>query len=167
MSDEEIRGVFALVMKALTVELFDTYRQEIKALMVMAYGASFRMLPDELEKICSDRVALLETYMQDGSASLTGCFDGDELVGMVWFYERTTMDGKRIHVDQLVIRDDHRGKGIGKRLMLEVERKALVSGISSVDLVVSEMNQNALQFYEGQGFVTERRYLLKKLSTTQ
>jgi putative acetyltransferase len=56
------------------------------------------------------------------------------------------------HIDSLFIDPDHRGTGVGKRLVAHAER---ISGPLTVD--VNEQNQQAVGFYRRLGFVQTGR----------
>ena len=44
----------------------------------------------------------------------------DEIVGMALFYKRySTWKGKALHLEDLIIREKHRGKGIGNALYIK------------------------------------------------
>jgi ribosomal-protein-alanine N-acetyltransferase len=61
------------------------------------------------------------------------------------------------HLDLLGVRPDHRGRGLGRRLLEWLEQPALVAGIRSVRLEVRESNAAARRFYEHLGYRPLRR----------
>ncbi|MUG72963.1 MULTISPECIES: GNAT family N-acetyltransferase [Paenibacillus] len=63
-------------------------------------------------------------------------------------------DRERLSVDMLAVDPRYQGKGIGKRLMLYVERKAQELGLPEVTLWVDEANGRARGFYERLGYTS-------------
>ncbi len=57
-----------------------------------------------------------------------------------------------VHVEQISVNDDQRGKGCGQQLMNTVYDLARKLGISRVTLGVWAFNTQARRFYEKQGF---------------
>ena len=47
--------------------------------------------------------------------------ENDEIVGMALFYERySTWKGRSIHLEDLIVKQEYRGEGIGKALYTKV-----------------------------------------------
>lgn len=80
-----------------------------------------------------------------------GCY-GDEIVGIALIYERySTWKGRVIHLEDLVVTESARGKGLGGALLTEVIRFANESGIKRVNWEVLDWNTPAKTFYESRG----------------
>ncbi|HEV2757022.1 MAG TPA: GNAT family N-acetyltransferase [Actinomycetota bacterium] len=60
--------------------------------------------------------------------------------------------GRSCEVDLLSVEEEHRGSGIGERMMEAVEERAQQSGAAGVRLAVSLGNDGALRFYERLGY---------------
>ena len=71
---------------------------------------------------------------------------------------------KVLFIDALVVDQNYRKKGIGKILMLEMEKIAKYNNCSSVELNVWAFNENAIKFYEGMGMSVKTMILEKKLN---
>lgn len=69
-----------------------------------------------------------------------------------------------VEVDTLAVRADYQRAGIGRALMAAAEGWAAERGLSEIELSVWEFNQGALAFYEGLGYVTERRKMRRVLN---
>lgn len=75
-----------------------------------------------------------------------------EVVGMALVYERfSTWKGKTVHLEDLIVRENFRNKGIGKALFLQVMKYAKSKGVQRVEWVVLDWNTNAISFYEKAG----------------
>lgn len=75
-----------------------------------------------------------------------------EIVGMALFYERySTWKGRAIHLEDLIVTQKHRGKGIGKALYDSVLNFALEKGVRRVAWEVLSWNTPAIEFYKSTG----------------
>ncbi|MEU9054462.1 GNAT family N-acetyltransferase [Streptomyces sp. NPDC048384] len=79
--------------------------------------------------------------------------DGDCLHGYVLFV--TTSDGYVCWVLSLAVSADQRGRGLGKRLMLEVLRQLRRERVHEVRLTVEPANAAAIMLYRTLGFAAE------------
>ena len=90
-----------------------------------------------------------------GDQPLFNCFVAeteDEIVGMALFYNRySTWKGKTIHLEDLIVNEDYRGKGIGMQLYKKVMQFALEEKIKRVEWVVLDWNTPAVNFYKNTG----------------
>ncbi|MEH7454026.1 GNAT family N-acetyltransferase [Gottfriedia acidiceleris] len=88
---------------------------------------------------------------------------GTEIVGVAVLkeeeiYETSFVNARKILlVDSLCVDDASRKKGIGRKLMQFVFDFAKELNVDSIELGVSESNQNAIQFYESIGMATKNR----------
>lgn len=54
-------------------------------------------------------------------------------------------------LDAIAVRQDYRGKGLGKRLYLEAQSYAREHGAESIELMAWAFNQSAIDFYQHMG----------------
>ncbi len=74
------------------------------------------------------------------------------IAGMALFYNRfSTWDGPSIHLEDLIVTEKFRGRGIGKALYDKVLKDALQKGIKRVEWVVLDWNTPAVDFYKRTG----------------
>ena len=66
------------------------------------------------------------------------------------------------HIAEICVDENHRRQGIGKRLLAFVKADAKEKGFSRIELDVWAFN-DALAFYEAEGYTVFRRYLELKL----
>lgn len=73
--------------------------------------------------------------------------------------------GRDAFLDELFIKEGHRGKGIGKEVLRLLEPEAKKLGVKALHLEVAHENDRAKRLYETCGFKARDRYLLmsKKL----
>ena len=112
--------------------------------------AVYEREPDAVEVTVAD----LE---RDGFSDqpLFNCFVAqaeDKIVGMALFYNRySTWKGKTIHLEDLIVNEDYRGKGIGMQLYKKVMQFALEEKIKRVEWVVLDWNTPDVNFYKNTG----------------
>ena len=63
---------------------------------------------------------------------------------------------KKLDVDQLVILEQYRGKGLGKKLMDAAKKIAIDNGCDRIELNCWMFNENALAMYEHIGYNRQR-----------
>ena len=66
-------------------------------------------------------------------------------------------------IDQIMVKSEYRNKGIGKKLIAEVEKLAKQLHISDLQLDFWEANKLASHFFTNSGFKTFRIYMEKHL----
>ena len=78
-------------------------------------------------------------------------YEGD-ILGLALFYNRfSTWDGPSLHLEDLIVSEKHRGKGIGKALYDKVLEYGLKSGKNRIEWVVLDWNKVAIDFYKSTG----------------
>lgn len=144
-------------------EYLHYYEKKILALLIDSYSINFDLNLDQSTKISEEKISLIKEYLKEGKATLLIMLDKGDLKGFVWLHRHQVFKEKRMHVNQIVVDYNSRGKGIAKRLINEAENLALKEDLKTIDLFVTETNLGALEMYKSLGFETERRYLKKKL----
>ena len=79
----------------------------------------------------------------------------DKIVGYL-SYKIKKHHTSKLDVDQLVILEQYRRKGLGKKLMEESQKIAIENGCNRIELNCWLFNENALAMYEHIGFATQR-----------
>jgi GNAT superfamily N-acetyltransferase len=70
--------------------------------------------------------------------------------------------GRDAFIDELYIRESHRGHGIGSKTLQFVEDACRALGVQALHLEVERTNTGAQTVYRKAGFVDHDRYLLTK-----
>jgi ribosomal protein S18 acetylase RimI-like enzyme len=65
-------------------------------------------------------------------------------------------DGRRGHIYHLMVKQEHRKKGIGKNLLEKVEKSLKKEGIRKIFLVAFKENKVGNRFWESNGYVTRK-----------
>lgn len=112
--------------------------------------ANFENEPDAVEISVEDLVR--EGF---GENPLFTCFvaeKNDQIVGTALIYFRfSTWKGKILHLEDLVVKESERGKGIGEALYRKVMQYAYNRGLKRVSWDVLDWNEDAIRFYERSG----------------
>ena len=112
--------------------------------------AVFEKEPDAVEITVQD---LVEGGYSD--SPLFTCFVAEidqTIVGMALVYFRfSTWKGRTIHLEDLIVNEAYRGKGVGIALYTRVLEHASQEGVKRVEWVVLNWNKGAIQFYENSG----------------
>ena len=90
-----------------------------------------------------------------GTQPLFTCFVAEtpeKIEGMALCYNRySTWKGKTIHLEDLVVRANKRGSGIGSALFQEVIEFGAKSGVKRIEWAVLDWNTPAIEFYKKAG----------------
>lgn len=152
-----------MILKTLKYEDFICYKEKIKDFLVYSYQSNFDISQEYSVVLCNEKLTLLEDYVKTQQCILIGALEDENLIGFIWAYKHIYFSELRLHVNQIVIDRNYQGRGIGKNLLSEIEKVTYELGINAIDLFVSENNLEAKKLYEKSGYVTERRYLIKRL----
>lgn len=103
----------------------------------------------------SDEVLKEDLIKNFENLSTIVILDNNVIVGYL-SYKIKEKHSKKLDVDQLVIDEKYRGKGLGKKLMQEVKNIALKNNCDRIELSCWMFNENALAMYEHIGFDRQR-----------
>ncbi|MDC7994805.1 GNAT family N-acetyltransferase [Altibacter sp. HG106] len=117
-----------------------------------------------------DAVAIsVETLLEEGFGErpIFHCFvaeRSEEIVGIALVYFRfSTWKGRTLHLEDLIVTQDQRGKGIGKALYQRVIQYAYEQGVQRLEWVVLDWNQGAIDFYEHSGATLLKDWYLAQM----
>lgn len=113
--------------------------------------AEFEKLSDRLE-INEERLTRA-MFADDGPVEGLIAFVDDLAAGYAFFFPNfSSFRGQcGYYLDDLYIRSEHRGKGIGEMMLQEIARRGKARGYERIDFVVLEWNTPAIGFYEKLG----------------
>lgn len=89
-----------------------------------------------------------------------------EAVGFaVWFLNFSTFSGRHgIYLEDLYVRPSHRGKGLGKALLVYLGRECIDNGWSRLQWAVLDWNAPSIAFYKSLGAVMMDDWTLCRVS---
>ena len=126
-------------------------KEDLKAAFALIQElAAYEKAPEEVENT-------VERMMKDGFGekpvfAFFVAEEGGEVVGLaLYYYSYSTWKGKSLYLEDLVVREAHRGKGIGKQLFDRVMLEAKEEGACRVDWQVLDWNTPDIDFYKRQG----------------
>lgn len=121
-----------------------------EVLMLIKELAVFEKEPDAV-------VLSVEDLQRDGFGpeKLFTCFVAEtegKIQGIALVYFRySTWKGKTVHLEDLIVRKEFRGKGLGAALYKKVMEFAQKNGVKRVEWAVLDWNKTAIQFYKKTG----------------
>ena len=126
----------------------------------------------EYENAPQEVTVTLADLQKDGfENNLFSCFVAElkgEIVGMALFYPRySTWKGRTIHLEDFIVKTEHRQKGIGKMLFNAVVKEAQRFGAKRLEWAVLEWNKPALNFYDKINAVYDKEWYLAQLREQQ
>ena len=85
---------------------------------------------------------------------LIGEIDGEPAGFALFFHNFSTFLGKPgLYLEDVFVRPEHRGAGLGKALMVELARIAIARGCGRFEWSVLDWNQPSIDFYRSLGAV--------------
>lgn len=129
-----------------------TIRKAIQAdipeiILLVRELALFEKAPDEVTVTEAD-------YLTNGfnDNRLFDCnlayYDGDLVGFSLWYFRFSTWKGKRLYLEDLYVRDQYRGLGIGKLLLNKAIEEAKLTQCTGLMWQVLEWNEPAIEFYK-------------------
>ena len=90
--------------------------------------------------------------------------EDEEIVGYfaLTFGYSLEFHGRFLLLDEMYIRDDYRGRGLGREALEAVEEICRERGIKALRLEVEESNLHAQTLYRSSGFESHDRHLMTK-----
>jgi len=111
--------------------------------------------PDELSSSAADEKGWIESLIDSPHSTVLLAEDFDKLIGFAAAYGQSIR--RRAHSTLVVIgvMQQFRGKGIGRSLMVELERWAMARGLKRLELQVVTQNDVAIGLYKSLGYSLE------------
>ncbi|GAA2979611.1 GNAT family N-acetyltransferase [Streptomyces fulvorobeus] len=145
----------------------DEFRQwETTAVTAYAQDWIDRGVPADqaLRKSEADHARLLPDGPASQGVRLHVLLHDGEAVGHIWVARHEKTPGEWTGwVYDVEVREEFRGRGYGRALMLEAEGMALAAGVDRLGLHVFAANTPALRLYESLGYETTNHNLAKPL----
>jgi GNAT superfamily N-acetyltransferase len=91
--------------------------------------------------------------------------DGEVAGFALWFCSFSTWVGRHgIYLEDLFVMPEHRGLGLGRRLLTELARICVERGYGRLEWAVLDWNQPAIDFYRAQGAEPQDEWTTFRLS---
>jgi GNAT superfamily N-acetyltransferase len=142
-------------------------KQDLPALLYLIYElAEFEKAPDAVTNTVAD--------MEKDGFGDQPVFEfhvaeiEDQIVGVaLYFVKYSTWKGKGLYLDDLIVTEKHRGKGIGKMLLDKVIEVAKETGAKQLHWQVLDWNTPAIEFYKKLNVSIEAEWLDCKMTEEQ
>lgn len=94
--------------------------------------------------------------------------ENKKIVGIaLYYYGYSTWKGKRMYLDDIVVTEKMRGKGIGKKLFEEIIREAKKNKVKQIMWQVLDWNEPAINFYKKYNSILDHEWITGKLNEEQ
>ena len=92
----------------------------------------------------------------------------DKLVGLGLYYFRySTWKGKVLYLEDIIVTEQYRGKGIGKRMFNLMAQEAISTNCNQMMWQVLDWNGDAMKFYDTLGTKYDSEWVNCKLNRAQ
>ena len=142
--------------------------EDVPAILELIRGlAEYERAPDQV--VC-DEARLRESLFgpQPDAEVLLACAGETPAGFAVFFHNYSTWWGRRgIYLEDLFVRPEMRGRGIGKALLQSVARIARDRECARVEWSVLDWNQPAIDFYRSLGAVPKDEWTIYRLNRAE
>ena len=126
--------------------------------------AVYERLEHELVATIADLAAAL-TGPRPFAEVVFACLDGSPVGFALFFHNFSTLRGRPgIYLEDLFVRPEKRGHGIGKRLLAWLARTALERGCARLEWAVLDWNAPSIAFYRSVGAVAHDEWTTMRVS---
>ncbi len=102
-----------------------------------------------------------------GKQPLFTCFVAEkegEIVAIALIYLRfSTWKGQTVHLEDLIVKDEYRGEGLGTLLLDEVIKYGYSLGVKRICWEVLDWNEPAIKFYQSKGATLLKDWFLVQM----
>jgi GNAT superfamily N-acetyltransferase len=133
---------------------------EIRAITEEDVGSLFGLISElasyERRRVEGDVSALRHSLFEEGAASALLIEIDEKQAGYAIFFRgfSSFSCGPILWLEDLYVRPEHRGRGIGRQVMAHLARRAMEDDLDRIEWHVLDWNRSALGFYEKLGGVT-------------
>lgn len=122
--------------------------KDVPAMMALVRElAEFEQAPDEVAN--TEAKMIEEGFGQNPAFQAIVTEVDDKVVGMsVFYYSYSTWKGKSIYIDDIIVNEAFRGKGIGSKLMEATILRAKQENVGKLHWQVLDWNEPAIRFYK-------------------
>lgn len=127
-------------------DLYKSIRLELLKKEPISFGSSF-----EEENLFEDKI--WKHRLTKNHVSTFGAFESNEIIGIcVVVYNPRSKMKHLATLHSMYVRNNHRGKGVGKKLIKFAEKSSKNKGVQRMNLSVVSSNTGAIGLYQKLGF---------------
>lgn len=112
---------------------------------------------------CREKFEMLVSNTKEGNAFVWAALLEEGMAGFAWAFLHEYFGEKRLHINHIFVKKEHRHQGIARSLMEAILEWTRSMGTGCVDLYVRKDNAAAAALYSRLGFETERVYMTLKV----
>lgn len=133
------------------IEIRDARKEDMKEVLKLI--RELAIFEKEPEAVIIDETDLIRDGFSKNPAFHCFIAEADgKIEGMALVYFRySTWKGKTVHLEDLIVREEFRGKGLGSALYTEVIKYAAAQKVKRTEWVVLNWNTEAADFYRRSG----------------
>ena len=147
-------------LEKVNISLFNKYKEDFSKYILFVLEENFN---GDLTYEANKSIENMEKFINDESAYIIGAFEEEKLIGFIWAYKKLFNRKEKIHISYLFVDSNFRRQGIASKLFKCIVEYAHKNNIKELELMVTNDNKNAINFYEKLGFSIERLNLCKVL----
>jgi GNAT superfamily N-acetyltransferase len=139
-------------MKTANIVIRPAKREDVPAILELIRAlATYERAPNEVTATEEELVEVL--FGKKPAAEVLLVLEKDAAAGFaVFFYNFSTWLGRPgLYLEDLFVRPEHRGKGYGRSLLVELAKIARERGCGRMEWAVLDWNDPAIQFYRKLG----------------
>lgn len=128
---------------------------EADAALVLDFIKGIAIYEDMLDEVINTDEMIKEVVFGKGNAEVIFVLEGEKEVGFaLFFHNYSTFVGRAgIHLEDLFVLPEYRGRGYGKALFCEVARIAKERGCGRMEWACLDWNTPSINFYLSMGAV--------------
>jgi L-amino acid N-acyltransferase YncA len=150
------------------IEIADARPQDLPAIIaIYAEGQVSGTREAFTSESAADYRAAFDELAADPRADLLVLREGDDVLGFALFFSLRGFAGRgarRAMLHSLFMAERARGRGLGRRLLAEVERRASARGACRIDLTSDKRRLDAHRFYRMLGYAQSHEGFSKDLA---
>jgi GNAT superfamily N-acetyltransferase len=109
--------------------------------------AEYEKAPEEV--IITEEILNDDAFGSDPQFEFFVALDGDMMIGLALYFPRySTWKGRCYHLEDIIVKEEHRGNGVGKLLFDAVVRVCIETNAKRLYWQVLDWNEPAIGFYK-------------------
>ena len=139
---------------------------EADAALILEFIKGIAIYENMLDQVINTEEMIKEVVFGKGNAEVIFALEDEKEVGFaLFFHNYSTFVGKSgIHLEDLFVWPEYRGKGHGKALFLEVARIAKERGCGRMEWTCLDWNTPSINFYLSMGAIPMDEWTIYRLT---
>lgn len=145
------------------------YATEEDAALILEFIKGIATYEKMLDEVVNTEEKIKEIVFGKGHAEVIFALEGEKEVGFaLFFHNYSTFVGRAgIHLEDLFVWPEYRGKGYGKALLCEVARIAKERGCGRLEWTCLDWNTPSINFYLSLGATPMDEWTIYRLTADQ